>query len=348
MPTSIEWTDETWNPTRGCSRVSEGCRNCYAERIAARFNGTDIVDGQRKLRTFAGFAIRGQDGPHWTGRVELIESKLQEPLHWRKPRRVFVNSMSDLFHENLPYPDILHIFQTMGKCPRHTFQILTKRSAKMRELLSLFWWRNLGHSPAMGGDHWVKVIAGEQRAGDQNFLPNVWLGVSVENQQTADERIPLLLQTPAALRFVSYEPALGQVDFTALNGRIGGTRLDCLSGRWDDDDSCGESVDWIIVGGESGPGARPFHLEWAREAIRQCKAAGVPVFVKQLGSRLVGETADLIYLASMDSRKGGDWDQWPPDLRIRQFPDIDARRAARIPGPDASASGQKLASRFVK
>ncbi len=184
--TSIEWTDTTWSPTRGCSRVSEGCVNCYAERMAARFSGPG--------RPFHGFAKDGK----WTGKVELIPSKLDDPLRWRKPRRVFVNSMSDLFHEALPFDAISEVYARMACSPQHTFQVLTKRPRRRLEysrggMLEAF----------MGGDHetiWP--------------LPNVWEGVSVEDQATADERIPLLLETPAAVRFVSYEPALGPVDFS--------------------------------------------------------------------------------------------------------------------------------------
>lgn len=269
---------------------------------------------------FHGFAIMGDSGPRWTGKVELIESKLLEPLHWKKPRRVFVNSMSDLFHENLPYPDILHVFQVMAKCPRHTFQILTKRPAKMREFLSLFWWRNLGHSPEMGGDTWVKVIAGEQRVGDQNFLPNVWLGVSVENQPTADERIPELLRTPSALRFVSYEPALSDIDW----GDFLGHHIGC-DGESYPCGICGSlgSVGWGIIGGESGPGARPFDIGWARNTIRQFKAAGVPLFVKQLGARPIQTAAGCLPTQyPLSDKKGGQIDEWPAAYRVREFPTV--------------------------
>ena len=317
--TSIEWTDTTWNPTKGCSRISPGCKNCYAEKIAGRFSNGRAdsackeAAGMENGGTFSGFAIMKNGEAHWTGKVELVESKLMEPLHWRKPQRVFVNSMSDLFHENLPYPDILHVFQTIGKCQRHTFQILTKREAKMRELLSLFWWRNLGYSPAMGGDHWVKVIAGEQRPGDQNFLPNVHLGVSIENQATADARIPQLLQTPAALRFISYEPALEGVDLSRY-----------LQPHWTPQNGADAPpwLDWVIIGGESGPGARPFDLEWARHTIRQCKAAGVPVFVKQLGSNPVQTSSGGLQTRyPTKNKKGGDMEEWPEDLQgMREFP----------------------------
>ena len=155
--TSIEWTDCTWNPVRGCSRVSEGCRNCYAERIAARFSNAGSVEAGE----FVGFAERTPAGPRWTGRVELIKSKLQEPLHWKKPRRVFVNSMSDLFHESLPDGSIMDVFKIMAKCPSHTFQILTKRAGRALELLRNRRWRNFGYSPAMGGDHHAAIVPGE-------------------------------------------------------------------------------------------------------------------------------------------------------------------------------------------
>lgn len=316
----IEWTDYVWNPCRGCSMApgSElgGCLYCWAARMAAR-----NLPAMRSPTTGNPFAIFTDNGPRWKGPVELIESKLFEPLQWRKSQRVFVNSMSDLFHESLPYPDILHVFQVMAKCQRQTFQILTKRQGRMRELLSLCWWRNLGHSPEMGGDVWVKVIAGEQRAGDQNFLPNVWLGVSIENPPTADQRIPELLMTPAAIRFVSYEPALAEVDWRkflprrmALSEIPGSALNDGCTEMWT------EGIDWAIIGGESGPHARPFSLKWLRNTIQQFKSAGVPLFVKQLGDHPVSDNeADLPQLVHI-SGKGGDMEQWPPDVRVRQFP----------------------------
>lgn len=301
--TSIEWTDRTWNPTRGCSRVSEGCRHCYAERMAARF----VTPNRETSRgVFAGPFFGVITNGKWNGRVELITEKLTEPLSWRKPSRVFVNSMSDLFHEALPAQDIAEVFRVMARCPQHTFQILTKRPERIAELVP-------------------RMLA------TFGSFPNVWLGVSVEDQATADKRIPLLLQTPAAKRFVSYEPALGPVEFRLA------------------------AMDWVIVGGESGPGARPFDLEWARGTVRWGKAVGVPVFVKQLGrwvklpasedlKRPFGCRPDR-YLHvdggtfvpgfigahthdgargaiafSLDDAKGGDPSEWPEDLRVREFP----------------------------
>ena len=292
--TPIEWTDYVWNPTRGCSRVSEGCRNCYAERIAARFS-QGFGDSHKEQGPFAGYAIRTDSGPRWTGKVELIESKLLEPLHWKKPRRVFVNSMSDLFHENLPDESIDRVFAVMETTRHITYQVLTKRAQRMREYLSN--WRRAGS------------LLKEQ---GRRPLDNVWIGVSVENQATADERIPELLRTPAAIRFVSYEPALEQVNFTPF--------LDPVSF------SIGlgmrRGIGWGIIGGESGPGARPFDIEWARNTIRQFKAAGVPLFVKQLGARPVWNFPNVSNseVAQLKDSKGGDWAEWPADLRVREFP----------------------------
>ncbi len=276
--TSIQWTDKTWNPTRGCSRVSPGCTSCYAERIAYRFSGPSDQ--------FAGFAKKVNGHASWTGKVELIESMLDAPLHWRRPCRIFVNSMSDLFHEALPGSDIFKVFVIMAASPQHTFQILTKRAARMRE--------------------WINNVKPEGFPGWP--LPNVWLGISAEDQQRADERVPLLLQTPAAVRFVSYEPALGPVDFDKWFWGGHG------------------NPNWIIVGGESGPGARPFNIVWARNTIEQCKAAGVACFVKQLGAKpFIGPKKISNGVISrgpltLKDRKGGEISEWPEDLRVREFP----------------------------
>lgn len=298
--TSIEWTDVTWNPIRGCSRVSEGCRNCYAERVAARFSGP----GQ----PYEGLAVMAPQGPRWTGKLKLVEKVLYQPLRWQEPRRVFVNSMSDLFHEALPEDSIDRVFAVMANTQYCTYQVLTKRPERMLEymrallhkrerMIDLIW-----EQP----EHWVKEPI-EKPTGEEVlwFFPewpptNVWLGVSVEDQATADERIPLLLQTPAAVRFVSYEPALGPVDFTNLNLMASmwrflpdalkkanypnypkACKLDALRG----DSLAGKMplLNWVICGGESGPGARPMHPNWARSVRDQCQSAGVPFFFKQWG-----------------------------------------------------------------
>ena len=306
--TSIEWTDVTWNPVRGCSRVSSGCSRCYAEAVAARFSGP----GQ----PYEGLAVMKSDGPHWTGKVVLVEDKLTEPLRWRKPRRVFVNSMSDLFHESVPDEWIDHIFAVMALAPQHTFQILTKRAQRMREYCLKQSGANLYRafetlSALLDGIPANRTIAFTER-GSPWPLPNVWLGVSVENQQTADERMPLLLETPAAVRWVSYEPALAAVDFS-------------FEASWDHV-PCGfahgpalQKLDWLVIGGESGPGARPFDVAWARQTIAQCKAAGIACFCKQLGSNPFYHDAGERDLKLRD-RKGGDMAEWSADLRVREWP----------------------------
>jgi protein gp37 len=247
----IEWTEATWNPIRGCSRVSEGCRNCYAERIAARFGGP--VEHQDKSDfPFYEIAEMTDAGPRWTGKVELVESALYLPLRWKKPRRIFVNSMSDLFHEKIPTEWINTIFGVMHAAPWHIYQILTKRAELMRA--------------------WAFPNTGLAQ------MKNIWLGVSVENQKTADERIPLLLQTPAAVRWVSYEPALGPVDFTDIMGQNYLKEFETPA-----DIKIPRALDWLVAGGESGPGARPAHPGWFRAVRDQCAAAGVPFFFKQWG-----------------------------------------------------------------
>lgn len=339
--TSIEWTDETWNPTVGCSRVSAGCENCYAERVAHR----GMSEQHR------GLTVLGKHGPRWNGTVRFLPDRLGEPRRWRKPRRVFVNSMSDLFHEKVADAQIAAVFGVMAACPEHTFQVLTKRPKRARK-----WFETIDSE-----SHWDCLKACEEQAawllhtdlalGAEWPLPNVWLGVSVEDQATADERIPWLLDCPAAVRFVSYEPALGWVDFGAF-----------LDGDWLDvpREERAPGLDWIIVGGESGPGARPFDVAWARSTIAQCKVAGVPCFVKQLGANVRTRNDDNFTIdedppdeefppwpmrlvaddriednpnglreeyqgapvrVRLQDRKGGDMAEWRADLRVREFPE---------------------------
>jgi protein gp37 len=272
------------------------------------------------------FAIMKNGEPHWTGKVELIESKLEEPLHWRRPRRVFVNSMSDLFHEALSREDLITIWAVMLLAEHHTMQVLTKRHKHMLDSMS--------KSGPEGFEQAVRDRAFEIAPANDNIartayyagladsrpwpLPNVWLGVSVEDQATADERIPLLLQTPAAVRFVSYEPALGPVDFS-----------DVIYGEAETVGTSGYTVprlDWLIVGAESGPGARPFDLAWARSARDQCADAGVAFFMKQTGhypaesGLKTAAGGDLTLIHRLRDKKGVDMAEWPEDLRIRQFP----------------------------
>lgn len=344
--TSIEWTERSWNPVRGCSRVSRGCEKCYAERVAARFAG----QGQ----PYEGLAKSTPSGPRWTGKVALVPEHLGDPLRWRKPCRVFVNSMSDLFHEALSNEDIAAVWGVMAACPKHTFQVLTKRAKRMREWFAWAERKGAEYSlcrdglpnglaacafEAISGD-WGDEIERDpfdydavptvERFGANWPLRNVWLGVSVEDQRTADERIPELLETPAAIRWVSYEPAIAAVDFFRyLRGHaVAGHCVDIDGGWWHepgkcegarvncDGRCCAPTLDWVVIGGESGPGARPFDLAWARSTIRQCREAGVAVFVKQLGAN--AREDGLLWPRS--DRKGGDPAEWPEDLRVREYP----------------------------
>jgi protein gp37 len=271
--TKIEWTDTTWNPIRGCSRVSEGCRNCYAERIAARFS--------KPGEPYAGVARQTKAGGRWTGEVTFIEAHLADPMKWKHPRKVFVNSMSDLFHEAIPNIWVDKIFLIMMAMQRHTFQILTKRPERMRdycaskETLS----RIARFAVEIASDiPGVKFSAWNKPDGFTGIcLPNVWLGVSVEDQATADARIPLLLQTPAEKRFISYEPALGAVNLHEYIHLLDPEYWSATNPRKEG------LLHWVICGGESGPGARPMHPAWARSVRDQCAAAGVPFFFKQWG-----------------------------------------------------------------
>lgn len=230
--TKIEWATKVWNPTVGCTPVSDGCAHCYAKRMYERFY---------------------QSKPF--SQVQLHPERLEDPLKWRKPQRVFVDSMSDLFHDEVSGDFIEDVIETISNCPRHTFMILTKRPKRMNFLFQEV----------------MKFLA-------ENPLPNLWLGVSVEDQKSADERIPVLLKTPVAVRFVSVEPMLGPVDLVPylklppfhVNYKLSGMN------KW-------SGLNWVICGGESGPGARPMHPDWVRSLRDQCVNAGVPFFFKHWG-----------------------------------------------------------------
>ncbi|WP_225638159.1 DUF5131 family protein [Streptomyces solaniscabiei] len=271
--TTIEWTDSTWNPVTGCTKVSPGCDNCYAEAFAERWRGTD--------------------GHHFENGfdITLRPDRLTLPLTWRTPRRVFLDSMSDLFHTDIPDAYIARVFAVMALAPQHTFQVLTKRHGRMKALLSrpAFW-----HLVAdQGRKHFTGcqqdwLAAGAMLGGKP--LPHVWLGVSVEDQKRADLRIPALLETPAAVRFLSCEPLLGPV---WINEHIWEVCV-CCDGEGHDeacarcaDGHCESGhirkLDWVIVGGESGRSARPMHPDWARSLRDQCKQNHVRFFFKQWG-----------------------------------------------------------------
>ncbi len=375
---AIEWTDETWNPVIGCTPVSPGCLNCYAARVAER------LQTMPRMSQYVGLTVRHKGShkaagpvdesrmmatgkvsrPVFNGTVRCLPHKLDEPLHWRTPRRVFVNSMSDLFHESVPFEFIDRVFAVMALCPRHTFQVLTKRPERMAEYLG---------GGTRGRTHFhVYNCAAEHTRGDfSKFpgdmahtrssggswwpLPNVWLGASVERQHEADERLPHLLRCPAALRFLSCEPLLGPVELRPSNGHPDLVKLArSLNGP------VPNGIDWVIVGGESGPRSRPCDVAWIRSIVRQCQDAGVPCFVKQLGARpRINYYQWLRWCEerrwdSLDARivtpeghewkcerdgqprsdalaefpnrvgdpKGGDPSEWPADLRVRQFPEV--------------------------
>jgi protein gp37 len=242
----IEWTEKTWNPVTGCSKVSQGCKHCYAEREFPRvYPGRAFTD------------------------VRVHEDRLDAPLHWRKPAMIFVNSMSDLFHPDVPDAFLCSVFKVICEAKQHNFQVLTKRPTRMREFLSR--WDSMTRD---FGPLWPYTWPRH----------NVWLGVSIEDQATADERIPLLQQTPAAVRWVSYEPALGAVDLER-----GGFSL--LSPMKSPSGTQWPGLNWVVCGGESGPKARPMHPDWARSMRDQCQAAGVPFFFKQWGEWVEREMA---------------------------------------------------------
>jgi protein gp37 len=299
---SIEWTDATWNPIRGCTRVSEGCRHCYAETVANRFSGPGLP--------YEGLTVLGK----WNGTIKFVEEHLLDPLRWKAPRRIFVNSMSDLFHPGVTDAMLDKIFAVMALCPQHTFQILTKRPERMLEYFNRPDRSTFSKTVTNPCAWLVWVEATKIQACSKRLIPgpfkwtefaeidtvapwplrNVWLGVSVEDQKTADARIPLLLQAPAAVRFISYEPALGPLnlaDVRSLEDKDWWfTALECGDIYWSDGDiSDGpqhSALDWIICGGESGPGARPMQSEWAQLVRDQCIAAGVAFFFKQWGEWL--------------------------------------------------------------
>lgn len=246
--TAIEWTDATWNPVTGCTKVSPGCDHCYAESVAERWRG-------------------GKAFPNGFD-VQLREHRLNEPLKWREPKRVFVNSMSDLFHEAISDDYIARVFAVMAATPQHTYQVLTKRHGRLRALLSdPLWWNFVTAFTAARTGTPIEY---------ESPLPNVWLGVSVEDQKWADIRIPALLETPAAVRFLSCEPLLGPVSIARyIHG--------CMTYGCTTDH--GPQVDWVIVGGESGHGFRPMDPEWVRVLRNECWSTSTAFFFKQWGGR---------------------------------------------------------------
>lgn len=267
----IEWTDETWNPVVGCSKVSSGCANCYAVNFAHR-HANNPVTGE----TYHGLTVKHPNGiVDWSGKVKCLPERLEIPLKWKKPRHIFVNSMSDWLHGGISDTEIFQILAICAITPQHTYQFLTKRPERLPSLLS-----DLAYaSEAIG--IWAEYYSGLDRFiwhkddsgnADQRWtwpFPNVQLGTSVEDQKTADERIPHLLSCHSGVHFISAEPLLGPIEL----------RYDFLPRM----ESLGNTLDWVIVGGESGPKARPMNPEWVRSLRDQCADAGVPFFFKQWG-----------------------------------------------------------------
>lgn len=299
MATAISWTNETWNPVTGCSKVSPGCAHCYAEGLSMRF----------------GWSKKPWTPENAAENVQLHPERLDKPLKWREPKRVFVNSMSDLFHELVPFEFVDRVFAVMALTPQHTYQILTKRPERMREYLNVRDRHNRIElaadalfpgkgNPCLGGKHLLPQLP----------LANVWLGTSVENQHWADIRIPQLLDTPAAVRFLSCEPLLGPVTFS--QGMLSGF-CDTPCGDYTENGECActtkhqhefgpwPHIDWVIVGGESGPDYRTMDLDWARAIRDQCLEAGIPYFFKQQSARRSETNPHL---------DGMQWHQFPGNL----------------------------------
>ncbi|MFH9798051.1 DUF5131 family protein [Streptomyces virginiae] len=289
---NIEWTEQTWNPTTGCDKISPGCDNCYALTMAKRLKGM----GQAKYQTDGNPVT---SGPGFG--IATHADVLTEPLSWKKPRKVFVNSMSDLFHARVPREFLARVFAVMAATPQHTYQILTKRPERAARILTDLCTCGAGHPP---GEHLRSQMEWAATSHSPTYvpglehgiyhrsgwpLPNVWIGTSIESNDYA-RRADALRQTPAAVRFISAEPLLGPLPSLDVTG-----------------------IDWVIYGGESGPGARPLELDWIRDGIAICRAAGAAPFVKQLGSVWASTNG-------ASDRKGGTPGDWPADLRVREYP----------------------------
>lgn len=277
--TEIAWTDSSFNPWWGCTKVGPGCDNCYANALDKRTGGDHW-------------------GAHTTPRT-MSDENWKKPLRWNKqaattgPRRVFCGSMCDVFDNNAPAGQRERLWELIRKTPNLQWQLLTKRVGNIRKYLPADW-------------------------GDRNY-PHVWLGITVVNQEEADRDIPKLMQIPAAVRFLSMEPLLSRVDLCEIF-RIWwhqGTRS-FVGYSEDPGPGVRREIDWVIVGGESGPGARPFALGWAKDIVRQCQGAGVPVFIKQLGANPTNREGEPC--PHIKDRKGGDINEWPEILRVREFP----------------------------
>lgn len=312
---TIEWTEHTWNPiVSGCSIISEGCTNCYAMQMANRLEAM----GQEKYKGLTRKTAKGKIV--WTGKINinLDDKALYEPLHRKKPTMYFVNSMTDLFHEEVPFEAIDKIMAVIALCPQHTFQLLTKRADRMYEYFTCDRDEVDSFSKIMTlidiyiedvpKEHQSKYDILQSKAHESiakfGYLPNLWNGVSIENQEQADKRIPYLLETPAKVRFLSIEPLLGSIDLNrgTLNvlKKIPPPTIEGFV------NSPISTIDWVIVGGESGHHARPMHPDWVRSIKNQCQEAGVPFFFKQFSSN--------------NNKDYKCYEKFPKDLQIRELP----------------------------
>jgi len=306
--TKIAWTDATWNTVVGCSKASPGCANCYAEKL--------LSTRMKHLPVYGDVTSGGK----WTGQTGLLPHRLDQPLRWKRPRKIFVNDLGDTFHPTVPFEFIAAIFGVAVACPQHTFQILTKRPGRMLEFFE-----------------WLS-----KRGPTATPLLNVWLGVTAEDQQRANERLPLLLKCPAAVRFVSAEPLLEAVDFRRWLDDPCDCGVPAMEGAGQHSSACQTfkvpwGLDWVIVGGESGPNARPCNVEWIRSIRDQCSTSWTAYFVKQLGANAIIDEQITVdewrygapYVTS--DRHGADPDEWPEDLRVREWPQLDGRVWSEVP-----------------
>lgn len=374
--TEIQWTDRTFSPITGCTRTSPGCEHCYAERL--------VATRLRQQKRYQGLAMMcgavGNQEAHWTNAIRLHEDLLLEPLKWQKPQKVFVCSMSDAFHKDVPDAFLDRMFAVFALSPHITFQMLTKRAERMRSYLSApdicARIEAAAVAIAEGNCHgrWFAHAFNGRKFLPRWPLPNVWLGVSVESQKYADERVPLLAETPATIRFLSCEPLIGPVDLLQFLPIAAHKSFHTPTGRqvsktyWTPQEAEAfmipkPMIHWCIVGGESGPQARPCQLEWMRALVAQCKAGSVAPFVKQLGAApliareewadtpappLLREpkTKESEYVENhrgygilhLKNSHGGDMSEWPDDLRIREFPEsamvVTAGKATKADLPD--------------
>lgn len=287
----IECTDATWNPVTGCEKVSSGCKHCYAERHWKRLTGNPRTVYYRRRFTD----------------VQVHPDRLEQPLHWRKPRLVFVNSMSDLFHPAVSFEFIHALWHHMALAHHHVYQILTKRPDRAREFF-----------------RWNDALPAADRI--QPICRHVWLGVSVETQALAQQRIPALLELPAAVRWVCAEPLLGPVDLTGFMGAGGvtaqaeGERCAACAAAGVPEPVAAGGIHWVVMGGENGPRPRPCRVEWLADLAAQCREAGVPVFVRQLGAAARRQVDGSSRLLPVEARRMGGRAHWPRPLQAMEYP----------------------------